>query len=68
MKILIQDFDAWPAVAEPAVWRELLDCTHLTPTTIRAKRCLKPLWDTQPQSLYPSLNPEVAPNPGELIA
>ncbi len=30
MKILIQDFDAWPAVAEPAVWRGLLDCTHLT--------------------------------------
>ena len=30
MKILIQDFDAWPAVAEPAVWRGLLDSTHLT--------------------------------------
>jgi hypothetical protein len=30
MKILIQDFDEWPAVAEPAVWRGLLDCTHLT--------------------------------------
>jgi hypothetical protein len=30
MKILIQNFDAWPAVAEPAVWRELLDCSHLT--------------------------------------
>jgi hypothetical protein len=62
MKILIQNLDDWPVVAEPAVWRELLECTHLT--LQRAERSFDSFGNNEPQSLYPKCNLPVVGNPG----
>ena len=54
MKILIQNLDDWPVVAEPAVWRELLECTHIT--LQKAERSFDSFGNNEPQSLYPKCN------------